>query len=57
MKLLWSCRRTYLATLAILCLAGLGFYLKDASVASALATIAIGVAASNAYEKKGSKET
>ena len=52
MKFLLSCRRTYLATLAILMLGGLGFYLKDASVSSALATIAIGVAGANAWEKK-----
>lgn len=51
MKFLWSCRRTYLATLAILVIGGLGLYLEDATVVPSLATIAIGIAASNAYEK------
>lgn len=51
MKFLWTCRRTYLATLAITVIGGLGAYLEDASVVSSLATIAIGIAASNAYEK------
>ena len=52
MKRIWTCRRTYVATLAILALLGLGIYLKDASVASPISVVAIGLAASNSYQGK-----
>lgn len=52
MKRLWDCRRTYLATLCIVCLTGLGYF-KGMDVAMALGSVAIGVAGANAYEKKG----
>lgn len=54
MKHLWKCRRTYIATLAIILLFVLGYYSKDASVGMAIATVAVGLAGANAYEGKNS---
>jgi len=37
---------------AIICLTGLGIYVKDVSVAISIASVAIGIAAANSYQKK-----
>ncbi len=50
LKLL-QCRRTYVATLAIICLTAIGLF-KGADVSTALASVAIGLAGANAYEAK-----
>ena len=49
---IFKCRRS---SLAVICIATLGFlgYSKGIDVSMAIATIAIGVAGANAYEKKG----
>jgi hypothetical protein len=51
MKHIWTCRRTTIAIIAIAALTFLG-YSKGMDVAMALGTVALGVAGSNAYEKK-----
>ena len=50
MKNILYCRRTFIAALAICCLTALGI-LKDMDVAMALASVAIGLAGANSYEK------
>ena len=52
MKHIINCRRTFIAVLAILCLTSLGL-VKGIDVSMALASVAIGLAAANSYEKKG----
>lgn len=52
MKFLKTCRRTFIAALAIGCLTVLGLA-KDFDVSMALASVAIGLAGANAYEKRG----
>ncbi len=49
---IWGCRRSSLAVLCILVLGILG-YVKGMEVSASIATIAIGIAGANAYEKKG----
>lgn len=49
---IWNCRRSSIAVICILVLGGLG-YLKGMDVSMSIATIAIGVAGANAFEKKG----
>lgn len=49
MKNILVCRRTFIAVLSIVCLTALGL-LKDIDVAMSLASIAIGLAGSNAFE-------
>jgi len=49
MKSLLSCRRTYIASLAIGCLTALGIH-NNIDVSMALASVAIGLAAANAGE-------
>lgn len=54
MKNFLVCRRTYIATLAIVALTSIGLYTKDpAAVSIAIGSVAIGLAAANAYEGKG----
>lgn len=53
MNKIWSCRRTFLGALAIVCLTGLG-YTKDVDVSMALAGVVASVAAANSYEKRSS---
>jgi hypothetical protein len=50
MKHILNCRRTFIAVLAIVSLAGLGFYTKDISVAMAISTVAVGLAGANAWQ-------
>lgn len=50
LRLILTCRRTLIALFAIGCLTALGLY-KGQDVAMPLATVAIGLAASNAAEK------
>lgn len=52
MRSLWTSRRTFIATLSVLCMTALGLY-NHIDVSMALASIAIGVAAANAHEGKG----
>lgn len=52
MKYIYTCRRTFLSVVSILCLTFLGYYAK-AEVAGALATIVIGVAGANSFQKVG----
>ena len=49
---IFKCRRSSLALICILALTYLG-YSKGTDVSMAIASIAIGVAGANAYEKKG----
>ena len=49
MKYVWECRRTFISVLGILCLLALGL-VQDMDVATAIATVAVGVAAANAGE-------
>lgn len=49
MKSFLYCRRTFIAVVAIGCLTGLGIY-KSYDVSMALASVAIGIAVSNAGE-------
>jgi len=49
MKQTLFCRRTYIATLAILSLVGIGLY-NNFDVSWAIASIAVGLAGSNAAE-------
>jgi hypothetical protein len=49
-----KCRRSSIAVLCLVALTFLG-YKKGAEVAAAIATIALGVAGANAFEKRGSK--
>lgn len=51
MKKIWQCRRSSLAVICIMVLGLLGFF-KNMDVSMAIASIAIGVAGANAYEKK-----
>lgn len=50
MKNFLLCRRTFIATMGVVACLGLGFGLKDAKVADAIAAISVGLAAANAYE-------
>lgn len=50
-QLLW-CRRTFIATLAIPCILALGIYTDKCDVAWAIASVSVGLAAANSYEKK-----
>lgn len=50
MKHLFSCRRTFIASLSITALTVLGCYTNSPSVSYAIASVAVGLAASNAYE-------
>lgn len=50
MKQLLKCRRSLIAILAIACLTFLGWELKSADVAMAIATVAIGIAGANSAE-------
>jgi hypothetical protein len=54
MKNIFSCRRTFLATLGIFCLTGLGLYTGAdiGGIAIAITGIVGAVAGSNAFEKK-----
>jgi hypothetical protein len=49
---LWKCRRSSLAVIGMLILAGLGAF-KGMDVAMAISTICVGVAGANAFEKRG----
>lgn len=49
------CRRTFICTLAILCLTSIGLY-KGVDVSMALASVAIGLAGANAYERSNSNK-
>jgi hypothetical protein len=49
---IWNCRRSSIAVICILVLGILGYF-KGMDVATAISTIAIGIGAANAYEKKG----
>lgn len=49
MKTIWTCRRTYVASLALLILGVLGW--RGAPVSEAVSAIAIGVACANAFER------
>lgn len=49
MKNILFCRRTFIAVLSIGCLTALGIY-KEHDVSMALASVAVGLAASNAAE-------
>jgi len=51
MKKIWNCRRTYLATLGIICLTTLGLTVGMDGVAIAIAGIVGAVAGANAYQK------
>ena len=51
MKMFLNCRRTYIATLAILALTLLGLF-GGASVASSIASISIALGAANAWQGK-----
>lgn len=52
MRSLITSRRTFIATLSILCLTCIGLT-NNTDVSMALASIAMAVCASNAYEKRG----
>ncbi len=52
MRNILYCRRTFICTLAILCLTAIGLY-KGIDVSMALASVAIGLAGANAYEMAG----
>jgi hypothetical protein len=52
---IFKCRRSSLALLGMACLTWIGLQ-KDTDVSLAIAGIVAGVAASNAYQKKGSPE-
>ena len=52
MKSIFTCRRTFLGVLSICCLTFLGYYSKI-EVAGAIATIVIGVAGANSFQKVG----
>lgn len=54
MRNILICRRTFICTLAILCLTAIGLY-KGIDVSMALASVAIGLAGANAYENAGKK--
>lgn len=54
MKKILNCRRSIISILAIFLLFILGLF-KGVDVAASIAAIAIGLAGSNAYEKKGKK--
>lgn len=47
---LLRCRRTFIALVAIACLTALGFY-KSTDTSMAIASVAIGLAGANSYEK------
>lgn len=49
MRNILICRRMFIAVLAICCLTGLGVY-RDIDVSMAIASVAVGLAASNAAE-------
>ncbi len=49
MRNILLCRRTFIAVLSIGCLTALGIY-RDIDVSMALASVAVGLAASNAAE-------
>ena len=55
MNKLLTCRRTYIATLAISCLTALGLSI-NMEVAGAISAVALGLACANAYEKKNKKD-
>jgi hypothetical protein len=55
MRHIFNCRRTFIAVLAIVCLAGLGYYAKDIGVAIAISTVAVGLAGANAYSQVNKK--
>lgn len=55
MKSITYCRRTFIAVVAIGCLTALGI-VKDVDVSAALASVAIGLAVSNASEKFANKK-
>lgn len=56
MKYIMLCRRTFMATLGMVILAGLGAY-KGMDVAPSIAAIAMGLAAANSYEKSNKSKT
>lgn len=56
MKRLLNSRRTYVATLGIICITALGVYLKI-DVSMTIATIVVSIAGSNAIEKFSNKES
>lgn len=56
MKNIMYCRRTFIAVLAIGCLAAMAFA-KGMDTAMALASVAIGLAASNSYENANKKKS
>lgn len=51
MRTVWYSRRSWIATISVLGMVVLGIH-NNIDVSMALASIAIGVAASNAYESK-----
>jgi len=55
MSKIWSCRRTFVAVLAILCLTGLGIF-SAATVAPSIATVALAIAGANAFQKSQEKK-
>jgi hypothetical protein len=52
MRSLWSCRRTFLGFTAILCLTGIAV-VKGIDTSWAIAAASAGVAAANAFQKRG----
>ncbi len=56
MKNLMYCRRTFIATFSIILLTALGLVNKT-DVSMAIATIAVGLAGANAYEKGATNRT
>ena len=54
MKHIWTCRRTGIAVFGI-CILGAALIMGKADTSMAIASIAMGLAAANSFEKKGSK--
>lgn len=57
MNKLWSCRRSFLAFFAIMCLTGLGIHIGEdiSGIAVAISGVVASVAGANAYEKSRAK--
>lgn len=51
MKHIWECRRTGMSLVALMIL-GLALFTGKADTSTAIASVAIGLGAANAYEKK-----
>lgn len=60
MKRIWTCRRTFLAALALACLTFLGYKMDSTDVALSIAGIVTAIAGANSFEAakkhQGSKE-